>query len=175
MEVEAEPAEGAALGEEHAVGAAVGDGDRRGDRHRLVLEDDDRVLREAAHAGEQELRGAGDELGAAGELGVEPFVAPVVEREHVVLAGLDEEQALQLAELVGLLGGEVVGLGPVVGAVQLPHVVVERRQLLADPRGAVAGAGRPALVVDAAVDERLEVLRLVAVRRRRRRRRRSAC
>ena len=68
------------------------------------------------------------------------------------------------AQLLGLLRGQVVGLGPVVGVVQLPDVVVEGGQLGADdPRGAVAGHRRPALVVDAPVAEHLEVLGLVAL------------
>ena len=72
------------------------------------------------------------------------------------------------ASLSGLLGGDVVRLRPVVGPVELPHVVVEGRQLGAgDPRRAVAGHCGPALVVDAAVAEHLEVLELVLLGRRR--------
>jgi hypothetical protein len=44
----------------------------------------------------------------------------------VIAGGLDQEQPLQLGQLLGLLLGEVAGLGPVAGAVvQLPAVVVE--------------------------------------------------
>ena len=61
-----------------------------------------------------------------------------------------------------VFGGEVVRLRPVVRRIQLPHVIVKRRQLLpTSPRGAVARYGGPALVVDAAVDKHLEVLGLV--------------
>ena len=78
------------------------------------------------------------------------------------LRGLDQEEPLQVVQPVGVLGGHVAGLGPVVGGVELPDVVVERGQLLAGlPRGGVAGHRGPALVVDAAVDEHLEVLGLV--------------
>ena len=100
-----------------------------------------------------------DELRPAGEVGVEALVAPVVEREDVVLPGLDEEQALQLAQLLGLLVGEVVRLRPVVGAVELPDVVVEGGHLGGHPRDAVPRHRGPALVVDPAVAEHLEVLR----------------
>ena len=64
---------------------------------------------------------------------------------------------------LGLLGGQVAGLGPVAGAVQLPDVVVEGRQLRAQqlPGRAVLGDRGPAAVVDAAVAGDLEVLRLV--------------
>ena len=54
-------------------------------------------------------------------------------------AGLDEEQPLEVRELVRLLGREVVRLGPVVRAVQLPDVVVERRQLGAMTHGRASG------------------------------------
>ena len=56
-----------------------------------------------------------------------------------------------------------MGLGPVVGGVQLPDVVVEGRHLGRLPRDAVPGDRGPALVVDAAVDEHLEVLRLAVL------------
>ena len=61
--------------------------------------------------------------------------------------------------------------------VELPHVVVEGRQLAADhdPRRAVLGHRAPAPVVDAAVGEHLEVLQVVPLRRLRRRRTCRAC
>src|SRR3712207_7940989 len=49
------------------------------------------------------------------QVGVEPFVPPVVEGEHVVLGGLDQELALEVAELIWHLCGQVAGLGPVGG------------------------------------------------------------
>ena len=63
----------------------------------------------------------------------------------------------------GLSRGEVVRLRPVVRAVELPDVVVERRHLGRHPGNAVPGDSGPALVVDAAVAEHLEVLRRVAI------------
>ena len=69
-----------------------------------------------------------DQLRPAGHLGFEALDPAVVERQHVVLRRLDQEQALQLGQLLRVLGGEVVGLGPVVGGVELPDVVrVDRR------------------------------------------------
>jgi hypothetical protein len=60
------------------------------------------------------------------------------------------------------LGREVVRLGPVVGGAQLPHLVVEGRQLDTEgPGHAVPGYPAPAAVVNASVAEHLEVLRLV--------------
>ena len=82
-------------------------------------------------------------------------------------AGLDQEQPLQLRQLLRVLRREVVRLRPVVRAVELPDVVVERRRLGHHPRRAVTRHGGPALVVDAAVAEHLEVLRLAALGRRR--------
>ena len=125
------------------AGTGVGDGEVGGDGVGLVLDVDHAVLRQPAHAAEQHLGVALDELGAAGEVGVEPLELAVVQREDVVLAGLDQEQPLQVAQPVGMLGGHVVGLGPVVGGVQLPDVVVERRQLLAaTPTGWSGGSPR---------------------------------
>ena len=115
------------------------------------------------------------ELRPAGEVGVEALDPAVVERQHVVLGRLDQEQPLELVQLVGLLGGEVVGLGPVVRVVELPDVVVEGRQLgVGYPRRAVAGDRGPALVVDAAVarTSRSTASRAARPPRRRRRSRR---
>lgn len=103
-----------------------------------------------------------DEGGTAGEVGVEALDAAVVEGEDVVLAGLQHEQLLEAVQPLRLPGGEVVRLRPVVGCVELPDVVVERRQLGAElPRSGVPGDGGPALVVGAPVAEHLEVLRRV--------------
>ena len=107
----------------------LGHDDLGRDRVRLVLDHDDRVLGQPAHAAEQELRGCRViSCGRPGEVGVEALDAAVVEREHVVLRRLDQEQALQLGQLLRVLRGEVVRLRPVVGAVELPDVVVERRR-----------------------------------------------
>ena len=65
-----------------------------------------------------------------------------------------------------MLGRQVVRLRPVgVGVVQLPGVVGERRQRRHYPRRRVTGDRGPALVVDAAVAEHLEVLRLAPLGR----------
>ena len=115
---------------------------------------------------EEQLRVARDQRRAAGEVGVEALDPAVVERQHVVLARLLHEQRLQLLELLGHLGREVVRLAPVgVRVVELPGVVGERRQRLDHPRGRVARDRGPALVVDAAVAEHLEVLRLAPLGR----------
>ena len=167
MEVEAEAAEGAALRDDDAVGAACTRSRHlRGDRVRLVLEHRRWRSRTGGPCPRTAPAGPPDELRPTGEVGVEALHPPVVERQHVVLGGLDEEEPLQLAELVGLLRGQVVRLRPVVGSVQLPDVVVVGRQRCAhDPRDAVPRHRRPALVVDAAVDEHLEVLRLASLGR----------
>src|SRR5215204_2233425 len=57
-------------------------------------------------------------------------------------------------------------LGPIVGGVELPYVVVVGRRLLRKGAwGAVTAYGGPPLVIDAAVDDHLEVLGLAALRR----------
>ena len=121
-----------------------------------------RVLGETPHAAEQELRVAGDQRRAPGEVGVEALDAPVVEREDVVLARLVHEERLQLGELLGHLRRQVVRLAPVACSCRR----APRRRLrtgaarLDHPWSRVARHRRPALVVDAAVAEHLEVLRL---------------
>ena len=97
---------------------------------------------------------------------------PVVEREHVVLDGLDQEQPLQLARACrACSAARSWAWVQSLGVVELPDVVVERGQLAAHhPRRAVPGDRGPALVVDAAVAEHLEVLGLVRLRGVRRRR-----
>ena len=65
-------------------------------------------------------------------------------------------------ELLRHLAGEVLRLAPVLGGVvELPHVVVERRGLFLRPGVRVPRHRGPTLMVDAAVAEHLEVLRLV--------------
>ena len=130
---------------------------------RLVLQHEDRILGQPAHAPEQDLAIAVDELRPTGQVRVEALDAAIVERQHVVLRRLDEEQPLQVGQLLGLFRREVVRLRPVVRPVQLPDVAVDRRHLGHHPGRRMAGDRRPALVVDAAVDEHLEVLRRVPV------------
>src|SRR4051795_6652576 len=123
VEVEGPAGERAALGDDHPGPAAVGDVDVGGHRVRLVLEVDDRVLAQAAHPPVEDLGLALDEDRSTREVGVEALDPAVVERQHVVLDGLDQPKALKLRELVGVLSGEVVRLRPVgVGVVELPDV-----------------------------------------------------
>ena len=98
LEVHGPATEAAALGDDHAVGAAVGDVDVGGDGERLVLDADDAVLRQPAHAGEEQLRVAADERRPSGHRRLEPLGGAVVQREHVVLDGLDQPQPLQLGQ-----------------------------------------------------------------------------
>ena len=99
--------------------------------------------------------------------GVQPLHPPVVDGQHLVASRLLEEEPLELGEPLGLLGRQVAGLAPVGRrVVQLPDVVLERRQLRrGHPRRRVLRDGRPAAVVDAAVADHLEVLRLVLLGR----------
>jgi hypothetical protein len=61
---------------------------------------------------------------AAGDVGIDPLEAAVIERNHVVLDRLDEPEPLQFSEFLRVLGGEIGGLGPVVGTAQLPDIGV---------------------------------------------------
>ena len=124
---------------------------------------------------EQQLGVAADQLRAPGDVGVDPLESAVVERDDVVLDRLDQPKPLQLSQFLRVVGGQIVGLGPVVGAVEFPDVVVERRRRVGLPRRAVLGHRRPALVVDAAVAHHLEVLDVVRLRCLRRRAACPAC
>ena len=167
MGVDGPAAEVGALGDDHALGILLGKRDVGGDGIGLVLDVDDVVLAHR-HAGEEDLGIPLDQRRATGHGGNHALRAAVVQRQDVVAGRFDQELPLQLGQLVGHLRGQVVGLRPVgVGVVQLPDVVVEggrfRRQL---PGDGVAGHRRPAVVVDAAVAEHLEVLDGVPVFRR---------
>src|SRR5262249_27222371 len=77
--VENPAAEGASLGDDHSLRSRLGHNDLGRDRVRAVLDVEHRTLGQAAHASEQELRVAVNELRAAGEIGVEALDAAVVE------------------------------------------------------------------------------------------------
>ena len=94
----------------------------------------------------------------------------VVERQHVVLLRLQIEEVLHLLELLRHLGGQVVELGGVfLDVVELPLVPgnhIRRRTGTELPRKSCRGRDRhPALVIDGAIAEHLEVLRRVSGRR----------
>ena len=108
----------------------------------------------------------------------------VVQREHIVATGFVPPQRDELGDLLGVLGGEVVRLGDVLGhVVELPDVFVEGRvgaeAVVVDRSHGVVRDRLPAVVVDGTRAEHLEVLGHVTLRapsrRRRRRDRRSWC
>ena len=91
----------------------------------------------------------------------------------IVRSGLGVPEVHQLADLLGMLGGEVVQLRAVdVGVVELPLVVVEVGPAAERRMG---GHGLPAVVPDAPRPEHREELRLSRARVHRRRRSCSAC
>ena len=92
----------AALRDDHAFRAGLRHLDLRGDRVRLVLGVDDRVLRDPAHAGEEELRVAVHDHRAAGDVRVGALGLAVVEREHVVLGRFEVEEPLSSASFSGI-------------------------------------------------------------------------
>ncbi len=103
-----------------------------------------------------------------GEPGAEQLDHAVVEGQHAVGLGLLPPPLDERGQPLGLLGGQVVALGGVVGeVVELPDVVVERGALL------VAGDRLPAVDVHAPVAHHLEVLHACARLGSRPRRRRS--
>ena len=131
---------------------------------RLVLDVYDRVLLKTTHAREEKLCIAVHNHWSAGDVGVRSFRLAVVKREYVVLRGFELEQPLKLSNLLRHFRGEIVGLRPVFGCVvKLPDVFAERRLRSNDYPGQVSVPRdrRPALVVDAAVTDHLEVLGLM--------------
>ena len=127
------------------------------DRVRLVLERQDASLAHA-HARKQQLRVAANELRTPGDVGVDPLEAAIVERHDVVLDRLDQPQPLQLGQFLRILGGDVLRLRPVVGAVELPDILVERRRRIGLPRRSMLRHRRPTLMIDAAIAHHLEIL-----------------
>ena len=109
---------------------------------------------------------AGHQVGPPDQGGIQALQGPVIEGQHGVLDRFLQEEVLQLLELLRVLRGQVVRQAEVrPGVVQLPRVVFERRPGLEFPRRPVDGAGQPAVVVDGAVAEDLEVLGRVPARR----------
>ena len=102
-----------------------------------------------------------------------------ITRQHVVASGLGPPQLDQRAQALGMLGADVVRLGEVVrrgrtapsGPASKSWLPGTQLALDAELRADVVGRRLPAVVVDRAAAEHLEVLR--AARRRRRRRRRT--
>ena len=90
-----------------------------------------------------------------------------IERQHLVFLRFVCEELFSSSDFVWILGGHVVGLGPVLcEVIELPGDVVEGSWLTRpgdDPRAADhLGAGDPAVVIDSVVAHHFEVLRLVA-------------
>ena len=82
------------------------------------------------------------------------------------LSSFLHEQGLHLLQLRGLLGSQVLGETEIVPhVVEVPDIGGQRRQVARLPWRAVDGAGQPAIVVDRAIAEHLEVLRLVPLGR----------
>src|SRR6476660_5221311 len=93
------------------------------------------------------------------------------DRENLISGGFNREQLTHLSQLFGHLGGEVVGLGPVlVEVIELPAVVVGCPILDAGWQSRQPGhpwterGGHPAVVIDAPTAHDLEVLSLLTSR-----------
>ena len=159
LDVEAVATEARPLREEHALGAGLGEVDQRADDERPAPDHDGLGLGHLGVVGEVDVAVARRrQLRARRHEDLQR--RPVVEREALVGAGLGVPEVDHLAELVGLLGGEVVQLGAVdVDVVELPLVLVEVAPA-ADRR--VGGDGLPAVVPDAARPEHRVELRLRA-------------
>ena len=161
-------AEASAIGDDHAFRAAFGDRDLGGDRVRLVQD-----ARRAAVGDADRFARIGEDLASAREVRARRVPAQerrVVERQHVELLRLGVEEVLHLLQLVRHLRGQVVVLGgihrlQIADVVEFPVVPgdhVGRRLGAQFPRQRRRGRRRdPAVVVDGAVAEHLEVLRRV--------------
>ena len=130
-----EPAQVVGLGDDHALGAARRDHEVGADRVRVVVDPRDHprqdVLDVAAELVLGDLRERRHDAEERRERGQQ--------RQDVVLLGLLPEQLLELLHLLGVLGGEVVGLAEVVGqVVELDGVVIRvphaRARMASAPR-----------------------------------------
>lgn len=165
-QVQAPAVEALALRGDEAVRAASGNLHVGTDLERLVLEVRCGAFRDARHAVE-----VGKDAAPARQAGanadVEAFDLAVVEREYVVLGGLNPKQVLQFTELIRLLVGKVHSFAEVLGdIVEFPLIGIDTGRLAHDPWRDGRGGGRdPAIVVDRAVHEHLEILGVVRGRR----------
>ena len=101
-EIEGPAAHAAAEVEDHAVGATTGDLYLRGQRPGTIAPVDDVLLDQPAHARVQNLL-VSDERRLAADLRQHPLERAIVQRQHVVLRRLDQEEPLQLRELPRVL------------------------------------------------------------------------
>ena len=122
QQVEAVAGEAAAVGDQHALGAALGNVDLGRDRVRPVQHVRRAARTRERHVGQLARIGEHGPAGGVARLRAdEPGEGAVVEREDLVFRRLHGEQLLHVAQLVRHLGREVVGLRPVlVEVVELP-------------------------------------------------------
>jgi hypothetical protein len=103
------------------------------------------------------------------QAGISALRETVVEWENTVLFRLDPEVILQLFQLLRILGRDIVRLAEVVGKVKkFPFIVIEvsRGPTCGYPgEASVTGGGDPAIFVERAVSEHLEVLDVARARR----------
>src|SRR5262249_19102872 len=134
LEIEAVPAEAAALSHQHALGPALRDFEVRGDRVRPLEQ-----ARRRSPWNVGELGRKGEYVPAGGiarPRGDETRRRGVVQGEDVVLDGLAREEVLQVTESAWFLLREVVALrGVVLEVVELPGIRLGRRIRLTQQPG----------------------------------------
>ena len=149
-------------------GPATGDVDLGGDGVGPVLHADDAVLGQPAHAGEEQLRVPADQ-------GRPPGRSTGSSRSEVrssmgstlyFVASMSQSRCSLASRSGRSAARSWAWLKSMRAVVELPDVVVERGHHAADhdPGRAVLGDRAPALVVDPAVAEHLEVLQVVPLR-----------
>ncbi len=126
-----EPTHLVRVGHEHAFGAALGHRDIGFNRVAASVDARDHAALDVLHVAVELETGNGRQR----RQDPEEDRHAAQKRQGLVAVGLGPEQLLQLGELLGLLGGEVVRLGEVIGeVVELPSVVLgvvdTRRELL---------------------------------------------
>ena len=166
LHVQAPAAKPSALRHNDTVHRFVAGLDLGNDFKRRVLDVDEIVLEQAIHAlVEGQALTPEHQVRPSRQLGVEQFLPPVVEGQHLVLDRLADEDLLELREDIGMLLCEVGGHAEVfLDVVQLP-CVLGKPVLDLSPWLEVHGAGEPAVEVDTTVAEHLEVLDLVPIGR----------
>ena len=129
-------------------------------RVRLVLDTQHTVFKQPPHPRKQQLRCPLHQDWTACRVRIQLFKHSVIKRQHLVAGRLDEEQLLKFVKLLRHFHSQVLRLRPVGVCVQLPNIILKRREFLGwrGPRRAMLRDGSPTIVVNPAITDDLKIL-----------------